>query len=34
MKNILLLPVLLIAMVAMIIYAWMPEKDAKWFSRS
>jgi uncharacterized BrkB/YihY/UPF0761 family membrane protein len=34
MKNIVLLPVLLIVMVAMIIYAWMPENDKKWFSRS
>ncbi len=34
MKNILLLPVLLIAMVAMIIYAWIPEDDKPWFSRS
>jgi hypothetical protein len=34
MKNILLLPILLIAMVAMIIYAWIPEDDKKWFNRS
>jgi len=34
MKNILLLPVLLVVMVAMIIYAWMPESDKKWFRHS
>ncbi len=27
MKNILLLPILLIALVAMIIYVWIPEND-------
>lgn len=33
MKNILLLPFLLIAMVAMIIYAWIPDDDKPFFSR-
>ncbi len=34
MKNILLLPILLIAMVVMIIYAWMPENDKPWLRKA